>query len=526
MADAEVEEGRPSRRRAAAVAARAIDAGRCDSADDSDPESVQARRSKVPRAANTAREAHRVSQERAAATRERQRQRKQNIRDAEKTARCAAHGDSGLSVMDIQVWEECVARLLTLMQSWDAGRTHDEFQVPTDMKLHQPGPSGHVYYCGIDVYCKSKTYKCGLCSGSHQDADCVAARNLMSEFDTALSLPLFQDEFRPGAQATLQRLLHVYKVHFCRAFKPQCAGFPDLAHAILALSPLIVESPGQEGKAYMVKKFTVRGSVWISAGGQETWNLDRLATMRLDPVHAPFASPPPKTCQAQNSPSTCTPPTVPRASLESEALDADSTSLQQLLFGGESVKMCGQHSRAKTLKMPYARFHVMAVHDWLARIHEDVCEYELTMEDRFHTGCDSTFTLICTSAEDGHACAFHKKSIRAGTINDGNPCPGNDSDFLTVPMAVLAAMCSGLTCVGLNAVMEEGLGLAGVSGATFAKHEQRWGEAATWVLRDVLKKNIVREALAAFKNGEFGETFDGKWCIVIRVQGDACWCVI
>ena len=71
MAEAEVEEGRPSRRRAATVAARAIDAGHYDSADDSSTESVQSRRSKVPRAANTAREAHRVSQERAAATRER-----------------------------------------------------------------------------------------------------------------------------------------------------------------------------------------------------------------------------------------------------------------------------------------------------------------------------------------------------------------------------------------------------------------------------------------------------------------------
>ena len=85
MPEAEVEEGRPSRRRAATVAARAIDAGRCDSADDSSTESVQARRSKVPRAANTAREAHRVSSERAAATRERERQRKQNIRDAART---------------------------------------------------------------------------------------------------------------------------------------------------------------------------------------------------------------------------------------------------------------------------------------------------------------------------------------------------------------------------------------------------------------------------------------------------------
>ena len=55
---------------------------------------------------------------------------------------------------------------------------------------------------------------------------------------------------------------------------------------------------------------------------------------------------------------------------------------------------------------------------------------------------------------------------------DSNPkVDSDDSALLTLPMTVLASLPGGLTCTWLNSIIEDALGLAGISENTFTKIE-------------------------------------------------------
>ena len=198
----------------------------------------------------------------------------------------------------------------------------------------------------------------------------------------------------------------------------------------------------------------------------------------------------------------------------------DDTTLAEVM--GANVDIRGQRTRATSLGLPYRRFHVVVLRQFFVDIHYDVCAYTLEVSERFSTGCDSRVELVCGSADDGCVCAFHGKKLRAGTVN-GALDDVDESEFLTVPMAVLAALGSGLTCSSLNAVMEDGLGLPGISHATFQKHELRWGEVARVVLEDVLQDNILQEAAKAHEHGSFAQTYASQHALALDVVGDAAW---
>jgi len=109
--------------------------------------------------------------------------------------------------------------------------------------------------------------------------------------------------------------------------------------------------------------------------------------------------------------------------------------------------------------------------------------------------------------------------MRAGTADSNPKVDSDDSAFLTLPMTVLASLAGGLTCTGLNSIMEDALGLAGISENTFTKIEGKWALAAETVLQSVLIENILQEAAAAYAQNSFNETFSGESCISIGVMG-------
>jgi len=301
----------------------------------------------------------------------------------------------------------------------------------------------------------------------------------------------------------------MYKLHFKKAFKPIDAGLADMSHVVKALSPFAVPIVQLSGTT----QFEIRGNVWSTAGGADTWNLDLCARPQLT---SPIVS---KTLSS--SVQFTTPDTIPRETAPDQfGTDQCSTSKSLEDIFKTTIATTGQNSRATTLKLPYRRYHTKSLSSFLHSIHDDMCEGELTLDDRFSTGCDSTLHLQCSNAVE---CALHGKSMRAGTVDSNPRVDSDDSAFLTLSMAVLACLARGLTCTGLNSIMEDGLGLAGMSENTFTKYQEKWALAAEAVLQSVLTENILQEAAAAYARNSFNETMRGHSCISIGVMGDACW---
>ena len=118
--------------------------------------------------------------------------------------------------------------------------------------------------------------------------------------------------------------------------------------------------------------------------------------------------------RAPHSSQARTPPTLPREG-HSRPDTVDDTTLAEVM--GSDIEIRGQRTRATSLGLPYRRFHVEALRQFFVDIHSDVCAYTLEVSERFSTGCDSRVELVCGSADNGCACAFHGKKLRAGTIN-------------------------------------------------------------------------------------------------------------
>ena len=346
-------------------------------------------------------------------------------------------------------------------------------------------------------------HSCSLCKGPHRESFCPAARALVQKFDAATA------DMPSGSVCNLNRLLYLYKQHYSTAFKPIDAGFADMSRVVKALSPFVVPTVNISGTT----QFVIRGKVWSTAGGADTWNLDLCTSPELV---SPIAS---KALSSTDQ--FATPDTIPRETVSDHfGTDQCSTSKSLEDIFKTTIVTTGQHSRATTLGLPYRRYHTKSLSLFLHSIHDDMCQGELTLVDRFSTGCDSTLHLQCSN---GNICALHGKSMRAGTVDSNPKVDSDDSAFLTLPMTVLASLAGGLTCTGLNSIMEDALGLAGISENTFTKIEGKWALAAETVLQSVLIENILQETAAAYAQNSFNETISGESCISIGVMGDACW---
>jgi len=163
--------------------------------------------------------------------------------------------------------------------------------------------------------------------------------------------------------------------------------------------------------------------VWSTAGGADTWNLDLCARPQLT---LPIVS---KTLSS--SVQFTTPDTIPRKTAPDQfGTDQCSTSKSLEDIFKTTIATTGQNSRATTLKLLYHSYHTKSLSSFLHSIHDDLCEGELTLDDRFSTGCDSTLHLQCSNAVE---CALHGKSMRAGTVVSNPRVDCDDSAFLTLP---------------------------------------------------------------------------------------------
>jgi hypothetical protein len=266
---------------------------------------------------------------------EKDKRQKQAVRDARQTALgSASQGMSGSGRLSLTPSE--------VAYMWS------EMQAEQNVLMCLENSDWHLVYT-------ASQHSCSLCKGPHRESFCPAARALVQKFDAATA------DMPSGSVCNLNRLLYLYKQHYSTAFKPIDAGFADMSRVVKALSPFAVPTVNISGTT----QFVIRGKVWSTAGGADTWNLDLCTSPELV---SPIAS---KALSSTDQ--FATPDTIPRETVSDHfGTDQCSTSKSLEDIFKTTIVTTGQHSRATTLGLPYRRYHTKSLSLFLHSIHDDM----------------------------------------------------------------------------------------------------------------------------------------------------------